>query len=425
MSEASSLWLAAGLRTPFSKVDSQLAALDAIQLSVPVVQAMCAQLKADKPDLVVWGSVAPSLRWSNIAREVVLDAGVGPTIPAFTTIAACSTSMQGVFAAAAQLMDGRGSLALVGGAESMSRVQIGLSQKLSDWMRRFFQARSLSQRAEMLGNLPLKDVRLHIPSVTNRTTGKSMGEGCEDMAKAWKIPRDKQDEIALMSHQRAVAAGASGFFADLILPVAGVGRDTMPRPDTSLEKLAKLPPVFDRTSGRGTLSAGNSTLLTDGAASVWLANTQGLARLPSHIPRVRLLDWEIAAVDMEADGLLMAPAFGVPRLLARHNLRYDSIALWEIHEAFAAQVLCHVAAWEDEAYVRNRAGVTQPLGQFPWERYNPNGGSVALGHPFGATGARILSQSVKELAAMPSGSLAVVSICADGGIGTMALLQAA
>jgi acetyl-CoA C-acetyltransferase len=245
------------------------------------------------------------------------------------------------------------------------------------------------------------------------------------MAKTWHIPRQAQDELALQSHQRTIAAQASGFFDDLIIPLAGLTRDNIPRADTSLAKLAKLSPVFDRTSGQGTLTAGNSSPLTDGAAAIWLASDAGLARLPSHAPRVKVRDWELAAVDMERDGLLMAPAFAVPRLLARNGLRYDSIALWEIHEAFSAQVLCHVKAFEDEDFVRTRAGVSQPLGKFPWDRYDPNGGSVAIGHPFGATGARILSQAVKELAAMPSGSLAVVSICTDGGLGAVTLLQAA
>ena len=419
------LWLASGLRTPFAKIDTTLSGLDAIQLSVPVVQAMCRKLKNDRPDLVVWGTVAPSLRWSNIAREVVLDAGVGAEIPSYSLVMACATSMVGVFAAAAHIQKGSASLALVGGVESMSRVQLGLSQKLSDWLRKFFQARSLSQRAEMFSHLPLRDVRLHIPSITNRTTGKSMGEGCEDMAKTWHIQRRAQDELALRSHHDSIAGQRSGFFDDLVIPMAGMTQDSIPRADTSLEKLAKLGPVFDRISGQGTISAGNSSPLTDGASSIWLASDAVLSRVPSDAPRVKLLDWELAAVDMERDGLLMAPAWAVPRMLARNNLRYDSIALWEIHEAFTAQVLCHVAAFEDQNFLRNRVGVTADLGRFPWDRYNPHGGSVAIGHPFGATGARILSQAVKELAAMPTGSLAVVSICTDGGLGATTLLQVA
>ena len=220
-----------------------------------------------------------------------------------------------------------------------------------------------------------------------------------------------------------MAAQERGFFADLIIPVDGTTEDHFPRRDTSMEKLAVLKPVFDRASGRGTLTAGNSSPLTDGAAAIWVATDQGLDRLPSRIPRVRLIDFEIAAVDIFAEGLLMAPVSAIPRLLARHGLKFDDIALWEIHEAFCAQVLCHIKALGDEHFVRAKAGVEHSFGTFPRERMNPNGGSVALGHPFAATGARILSQAVKELATLPKDSRAIVSICADGGLGTVALLQ--
>jgi len=417
------LWLAAGLRTPFAKVDGALAKCDAIGLSVPVVQAMCAKLKGqDKPDLIVWGTVAPNLRWSNIAREIALDADVGPYIPAYSVVMACATSMVGVFSAAESVRKTDGALALVGGVESMSGIQIGLNQKFSIWLRKFFQSKSLSQRADMLADLPLKDVKLHIPSITNRTTGLSMGEGTEIMAKTWKISRADQDRLALDSHQRAIAAWTKGFFDDLVIPVDGVTKDLIPRADTSLEKLAKLKPSFD-TSDKGTLTAGNSSPLTDGAASIWLGDEAALRRVPESTPRVRLVDWELAGVDILRDGLLMAPAFAIPRLLARNNLRYDGVALWEIHEAFNAQVLCHVAALEDEIWLRDRVGVSAALGRFPWDRLNPTGGSVALGHPFGATGARILSQAVKELSSYPPQSLAIVSICTDGGLGAVALLS--
>jgi acetyl-CoA C-acetyltransferase len=202
-----------------------------------------------------------------------------------------------------------------------------------------------------------------------------------------------------------------------------MARDGFPRTDTSLERLAKLQPAFDRSSGRGSITAANSSPLTDGAAGLWVATVAGLERLSARVPRARLIDWEIAAVDVFTEGLLMAPAYAIPRLLARNRLGYADIALWEIHEAFSAQVLCNVTALESRDFRRQNAGVDADLGRFPWERLNPNGGSVALGHPFGATGARILSQAVKELADMPKGSRAVVSICADGGLGTVALLQ--
>ena len=218
---------------------------------------------------------------------------------------------------------------------------------------------------------------------------------------------------------------AAGFFDDLVMPVDDMARDGLPRADSSAEKLASLKPAFDRTSGEGTITAGNASALTDGAASLWVADDDGLARLPAGSPRVRLVDYEIAAVDIFHEGLLMAPAYAIPRLLARNALTLESIDLWEIHEAFAAQVLCNVAALESEAFLREKARVSASLGKFPWDRYNPNGGSVAIGHPFGATGARILSQAVKELSPMGAGKRAIVSICADGGLGTVALLEAA
>src|SRR6266699_918836 len=320
------IWLAAGLRTPFARVDGPLARLDAVELSLPVVRAMTGSQSAAKPDLVVWGTVIPNLGYSNIAREVQIAADLDQTIPAFSTVLACSTSMVAAFQAAGMLAHGGKELALVGGVESMSRVQIGLSQNFSDWLRRFSQARSIAQRLALFKNLRARDIRLHILAVANRATGKSMGEHCEEMARTWNIARERQDRIALASHEKAIAGQKSGFFDDLIVPVEGMSRDGFPRPDTSLERLAKLQPAFDRKSGKGTITAGNASPLTDGAAGLWVATGAGIKRLPGSVTRARLVDWEVAAV--------------------------------------------------------------------------------------------------KELAAMQKGSRAVVSICADGGLGTVALLQA-
>jgi len=412
-------YLIPGLRTPFTKVDGALKSLDAIQMSIPVAQAMAKQV--DRADLMIWGTVIPSLRWSNLAREVLLDAKLDATTPAFSTVQACSTSMVGVFEAAGMLND-HTQLAMVGGVEAMSRVQIGLTQGMSDWLRAVMQARTFGARLDALTGITLG---LDIPSVKNRVTGKSMGEHCEEMAKAWKIAREAQDKIAYESHKRAVAAMASGFFDDLVITVNNTAKDGIPRADSSLEKLATLKPAFDRTGG-GTITAGNASPLTDGAAAIWAANESGMKRISGNANirnAVKLIDYEIAGVDIFKEGLLMAPAYAIPRMLARNNLRLDGIDLWEIHEAFAAQVLCNVAALESDAFVREKAGVNHDLGKFPWDRLNPNGGSVAIGHPFGATGARILSQAAKELAAMGPGKRAVVSICADGGLGTVALLQ--
>jgi len=419
---ASDVWLAAGLRTPFLRVDGSFAGRDALALSVPVVDEM-AKSSAGPIYVAVWCSVVLNLGYSNLAREVWLEAGLEPHVPSYTTIMQCSTSMVGVFQAAGLLGRGARALALVGGVESMSRVQIGLGQNLSDGIRRVGQAKGPRRKFGAALALRPRDLRLDIPDIRNRATGKSMGEHCEEMAREWKIGREAQDELALASHVRTVRAQDAGFFDDLIVPLDGVSRDAFPRRDTSMEKLAALKPAFDRKSGQGTLTAGNSSPLTDGSAGLWVATAAGLARLPRSVPRVRLVDFEMAAVDLFREGLLMAPAAAIPRILARQNLRYADVALWEIHEAFAAQVLCNIAGLENPDYVRAKAGVPFTFGSFPRNRVNPNGGSVAIGHPFGATGARILSQSVKELSAMPAGSRAIVSICADGGEGTVALLE--
>jgi acetyl-CoA C-acetyltransferase len=411
-------YLVPGLRTPFCKVDGPLKGYDAIQMSVPVAQAMA---KIARPDLMIWGTVIPGTRWSNLAREVQMDAKLDAATPAFSTVMACSTSMVGVFEASGMLSD-HAPLAMVGGVEAMSQVQIGLTQGLSNWLRSVMQARSFGQRLDAIAGIKFADIKLLIPSVKNRSSGKSMGEHCEEMAKLWKIPRDAQDRIAYQSHANAVKAMAGGFFDDLVISVNGTAKDGIPRADSTLEKLATLKPAFDR-SAAGTITAGNASPLTDGAAAIWVANDAGLAKLPASLPRVKLLDHEIAGVDIFTEGLLMAPAYAIPRLLARNGLTLADIDLWEIHEAFAAQLLCNVAALESETFLRDKVKVNNSLGKFPWERLNPNGGSVAIGHPFGATGARILSQAAKELAAMGAGKRAIVSICADGGLGTVALLE--
>ena len=415
---AEPVFIAAGLRTPFGRGGGALAAYDAISLSVPVVQAMAAQAE---PDLLVWGTVIPNLGWSNIARETWLDAKLNPTVPAFSVVLACSTSMTATFAAAGMLGGGT-DLTMVGGSEVMSRPSIALTADASKRLTDLF-AQDATAALAALQSLTPRDYVLPTKGWANRITGRTMGDHMEETAKAWRVSRVDQDDWALKSHQRASAGWERGLFADLVISLPELARDANPRADTSPERLAALKPAFDRDSGRGTLTAGNSSPLTDGAAGCWVATEAGVARLPAGTPYARLVDYEISGVDLHTEGLLMAPSYGIPRLLARHQLSFSDIALWEIHEAFAAQVLANVAAITDREWVRATAGVQAAMGDFDWDRVNPNGGSVALGHPFGATGARDLSQAVKELWAMPPGSRAIVSICADGGQGTVALLE--
>jgi acetyl-CoA C-acetyltransferase/acetyl-CoA acyltransferase len=374
-----------------------------------------------EPDFVVWGTVIPNLGWSNIAREVWLDAKLNPSVPAFSVVLACSTSMTATFAAAGML-GGGADLSLVGGAEVMSRPSLALTAEASKRLTDLF-AKDAGAALAALQSLTVRDYVLPTKGWANRITGRTMGDHMEETAKAWNISRAAQDDWALKSHQRAVAGWTNGFFDDLVVPLPELTRDANPRADTSIERLAALKPAFDRDSGLGSITAGNSSPITDGAAGCWVANEAGIARLPTDTPHVRLVDYEVSAVDLHTEGLLMAPSYGIPRLLSRHRLGFSDIALWEIHEAFAAQVLANVAAITDPDWVRAKAGVEADMGPFDWERVNPMGGSVAIGHPFGATGARDLSQAVKELWALPVGARAIVSICADGGQGTVALLE--
>jgi acetyl-CoA C-acetyltransferase len=414
----SDVFLSPGLRTPFVKAGGVYAQRSAIDLSVPVAKAMN---DLARPDFLVWGQVIPDPALSNIARELLFEAKLDPTIPAYSTIMACSTSFMGTLQAAGLIGRGGMHLGLVGGVESMSHVAIALKYKVAERLLGDF-AKDPAAAALSLSKLSPEDFDLPTKGWANRVSGRTMGEHMEDTAKELGVSRTEQDERALLSHRGAIAGQDSGFFKDLIMPFAGIDHDTFPRRDTSLDKLAKLPPVFDRASGKGSITAGNSSPLTDGAASIWVGDEEGLRRLGVK-PAVKLIDWEVAAVDFRVDGMLMAPARAIPRLLARHRLRAEEIDLWEIHEAFAAQLIANLKGASDPIYRREKARVDFDIGRFPVDRINPNGGSIALGHPFGATGARILSQAVKELTAMRAGARAVVSVCADGGQGTVALVQ--
>jgi acetyl-CoA C-acetyltransferase len=414
----SDVFLSPGLRTPFVKAGGVYAQRSAIDLSVPVAKAMS---DLARPDFLVWGQVIPDPALSNIARELLFEAKLDPTIPAYSTIMACSTSFMGTLQAAGLIGRGGMHLGLVGGVESMSHVAIALKYKVAERLLGDF-AKDPAAAALSLSKLSPEDFDLPTKGWANRVSGRTMGEHMEDTAKELGVSRTEQDARALLSHRGAIAGQDSGFFNDLIIPFAGIDHDTFPRRDTSLDKLAKLPPVFDRASGAGSITAGNSSPLTDGAASIWVGDEEGLRRLGVK-PAVKLIDWEVAAVDFRVDGMLMAPARAIPRLLARHRVRAEEIDLWEIHEAFAAQLIANLKGASDPVYRREKARVDFDIGRFPVDRINPNGGSIALGHPFGATGARILSQAVKELTAMRAGARAVVSVCADGGQGTVALLQ--
>ena len=424
------VYVVPGLRSPFARIDRELQGLNALALSVPVIQQTVVgpggvgRGRDGSVDLVIWGSVVPTLAVSNWGREVWLDAELDPRVPGLTIVQQCATSLAAATHAAGQARAGRIDLALCGGVESMSFTQIGLSEGLSRTIRRAASAGRPAAVLRTLAAVRAADLRIAVPQAKERTTGKTMGQHTEEIVRRWNVPREEQDRFALASHLRAVAATGRGFYRKLLVSPGTypTDDDPIPRHDTSLDRLAALRPAF---GSAGSLTAGNSSPLTDGAAACWIASETGLERLGAGTVRARLVDWEQAAVEIAVDGLLMAPAIAIPRLLARHGLRFEEIDLWEIHEAFAGQVLCTIRALEDPAWVRERALVDAELGRFPTDRINPNGGSVALGHPFAATGARLLSQAALELAELPSGCRAVVSVCAAGGLGHVALLEAA
>jgi acetyl-CoA C-acetyltransferase len=283
-------------------------------------------------------------------------------------------------------------------------------------------AKTPKERLVALSELRPKDIVPNIPSNSEPRTGLSMGDHCELMAKDWKIAREDQDKLAYESHLKCAAAYEAGFFADLITPFRGVSKDNNLRPDSTLEKLAKLKPAYDRE--HGTLTAGNSTPLTDGAAVALLAS-EDFAKARGLPIRAWFVDGEAAAVDFagpKKEGLLMAPVYAVPRLLARNGLTLQDFDFYEIHEAFAAQVLCTLKAWEDPVYCRERLGLDKPLGSIDRAKINVNGSSLANGHPFAATGARIIATLAKLLEQRGSGR-GLISICAAGGQGVVAILE--
>lgn len=415
---AQNIYFLPGKRTPFVKTGGVFASQTPLSLSGEVMKAM---RDTARPDLIVWGHVIPSTAYSNGAREAALDAGLDDAIPAYSTQLACSTSMMGAIQAGGMLGKGGLDRIMVGGVEQMSRVPLAFTDDAAARLMALAQTNPAGL-PEALSKLSFNAVNLPTKGWSNRISGRTMGDHMEETAKVLSVARERQDEIAYASHINAAKAQGNGFFDDLIIPIGDVTADGLIRADTSLEKLSSLKPVFDPANG--SLTAGNSSPLTDGAAGVWVVNDKGREEL-GNLPAAKLIDFEIGAVNFREDGMLMAPAYAIPRLLARHGLKFEDIDLFEIHEAFAAQVLANVQVASDPQARALYAKTDADLGAFPWERLNPTGGSLALGHPFGATGARILSQTAKQLVSMKPGAKTLVSICADGGQGTVALLERA
>jgi acetyl-CoA C-acetyltransferase len=385
---------------------------------------------------VIGGAVLKHSRDFNLMRECVLGTALSPYTPAFDLQQACGTGLQAAIAAADGIAAGRYAVAAAGGVDTTSDAPIGLGDNLRRSLLGLRRSKSTLDRLKLVGRLPAA-VGVEIPTNGEPRTGMSMGEHAAITAKRMGIKRVDQDQLAAASHRNMASAYDRGFFDDLVTPFLGLYRDNNLRADSSAEKLATLRPVFGVKAGDATMTAGNSTPLTDGA-SVVLLSSEEWAQAHSLTPLAYFVDAETAAVDYVngEDGLLMAPTYAVPRLLARNGLSLQDFDFYEIHEAFASVVLCHLQAWESEEYCKERLGLDSALGAIDRAKLNVNGSSLAAGHPFAATGGRIVAQLAKQLAEKKAEISAgksrgtsrpvrgLISICAAGGQGVTAILEA-
>ncbi len=413
-----------GKRIPFARANGPYARASNQMMLTAALEGLIERfnLHGLRMGEVAAGAVLKHARDFNLTRECVLGSRLSPQTPAYDIQQACGTGLEAALMVANKIALGQIECGIAGGVDTTSDAPIAVNEGLRRVLLEANRGKSTGEKLKALLKLRPSFLKPELPRNGEPRTGLSMGEHCELMAQHWGIARGEQDELALRSHQNMAAAFAEGWHTDLLTPFQGLTRDHNLRPDLTLEKLAALKPVFER-SDKGTLTAGNSTPLTDGASVVLLgseewAKAQGLPVL------AYLLDGETAAVDFVNghEGLLMAPVYAVPRLLARHGLSLQDFDYYEIHEAFAAQVLCTLKAWEDPDYCRDRLGLEQPLGSIDRSRLNVKGSSLAAGHPFAATGGRILANLAKLLERAGQGR-GLISVCAAGGQGVTAIIE--
>lgn len=423
-----------GNRIPFARADRAYAEASNQDMFTAALGGLIDRfnLAGERLGAVIGGAVLKHSRDFNLMRECVLGSKLSSYTPAFDIQQACGTGLQAAVSAADGIAAGRYEVAAAGGVDTASDAPIGFGDDLRRTLLGLRRAKSNVERLKLVGKLPAS-LGVEIPVNKEPRTGLSMGEHQAITTKQMGITRVEQDELAAASHRNMAAAYDRGFFDDLVTPFLGLYRDENLRPDVSVEKMAKLKPVFGVKSGDATMTAGNSTPLSDGA-SVALLSTEEWASEHSLTPLAYFVDAETAAVDYVsgADGLLMAPTYAIPRLLARNGLGLQDFDFYEIHEAFASVVLCHLKALESEEYCKERLGLDAALGPIDRSKLNVNGSSLAAGHPFAATGGRILAQTAKQLAeakAKQKGSAdkplrALISICAAGGQAVAAILEA-
>ena len=425
MTSTSRVAILGGVRIPFCRNNTAYADIGNFGMAVKTLGALVERFDLHGVELgdVAFGAVIKHASDWNLAREATLSSGLAPTTPGITTARACGTSLDNAIIIANKIATGQIQAGIAGGADTTSDVPIVYSRALQQRLLAVNRAKGgMAKFKTAVRGFSLRELKPSFPGIAEPRTGMSMGDHCELMAKQWHIAREDQDKLALSSHQKAAAAYERGFFKDLVVPFRGVDRDNILRPDTTLEKLAALKPAFDKTSGQGTLTAGNSTPLSDGASALLLASDDWAASRGLKA-QAYLTHAKVAGVDfVHGEGLLMAPTIAVPRMLDAAGLTLQDFDFYEIHEAFAAQVLCTLRAWESADYCKNRLGRDQPLGSIDMNKFNVNGSSLALGHPFAATGTRILATLAKLLEEKGSGR-GLVSICTAGGMGVTAIVE--
>jgi acetyl-CoA C-acetyltransferase len=425
MTQTRRVAIVGGNRIPFARSNTVYATASNQEMLTCALDGLIERynLHGERLGEVVAGAVLKHSRDFNLTRECVLGTRLAPETPAYDVQQACGTGLEAAILVANKIALGQIDCGIAGGVDTTSDAPIGVNEGLRRILLEANRGKSNGDKLKSLLKIRPRHLLPHIPKNGEPRTGLSMGEHCELMAQTWQIPRDEQDRLAYESHIKLAAAYAEGWQNDLMTPFRGLTRDQNLRPDINLEKLGTLKPVFEK-GPRGTLTAANSTPLTDGASVVLLAS-EDWAKARGLPILAYLRDGEAAAVNFVgegAEGLLMAPVYAVPRLLARNGLSLQDFDYYEIHEAFAAQVLCTLKAWEDAEYCKTRLGLDAPLGSIDRSKLNVKGSSLAAGHPFAATGGRIVANLAKLLDTAGKGR-GLISICAAGGQGVTAIVE--
>ena len=414
-----------GIRIPFARQNGPYARASNQDMLTATLEVLISRYSLEGQVLgeVAAGGVLKHGRDFNLTRECVLGTRLNPHTPAYDVQQACGTGLEAAILVANKIALGQIDSGIAGGFDTTSDAPIAVNEDLRQVLLQINRSRSNAGRLKALTRLRPQQIVPQLPRNVEPRTGLSMGEHAAIMAKEWGITREEQDELTVASHRSLAAAYETGFLDDLVVPFLGLERDQNLRPDTSVQKLAKLKPVFGGEDG--TMTAGNSTPLSDGASAVLLAS-EDWAEAHNLPVLAYVVDAQTAAVDHvhAREGLLMAPTYAIPKLLARNGLALSDFDYYEIHEAFASQVLCTLKAWEDPVYCRERLGLERPLGSIDRHKLNTHGGSLAAGHPFGATGGRIVAGLAKMLS-QNGGGRGLISICAAGGLGVTAIMEAA